>query len=206
MSGRLGRRALGLAALLCAVPAAASADEESGADVRAMPEADQQLVGRLGIAVGGRVTPGGLRASGSYLYNLADNDWFDGWLAFTFGGGDTECFRDRADELVCDHGALSGVGAEIGAGLRRYFPGDGRFAPYVRGGAALRLVSFGDDELRGVALPLTVAGGVSARVHRIVAVGAEVAVEGGPAWFGRGLGLQPQLGLVVVTGVAFALE
>jgi hypothetical protein len=201
-----GRLALTLMAAVLLSPGAALAEDEAGGELSAMPEAEQQLVARLGLAIGGRVTPGGLRASGSYLYQLADHDWFDGWLAFTFGGGDAECFRDRADELVCDHGALSGVGGELGAGLRRYFPGGGRFAPYVRGGAALRLVSFGDDELRGVAIPFTLAGGVSARVHRIVAVGAEAGVEAGPAWLGRGLGLEPQLGLVVAAAVEFALE
>lgn len=202
MPGRLGL----ILILVAALPAAAGAQEGGEDGLTATTEAEQQLVARVGAAIGGRVTPGGLRVSGSYLYNLAEHDWFDGWLAFTFGGGDAECYRDRDDELACEHGALSGVGGELGAGLRRYFPGQGRFAPYVRGGAAVRLVSFGDDELRGVALPLTVAGGVSARVHRIVAVGAEAAVEAGPAWMGRGLGLEPQLGLVVGASVEFALE
>src|SRR5689334_16702460 len=47
---------------------------------------DQNIGAELGLAAGGRVTPGGLRIAGHYLYQLNDVDWFDGSIGFTYGG------------------------------------------------------------------------------------------------------------------------
>src|SRR5688572_11595198 len=95
-----------VAGSLVVLPAIARAEETSVAAGAAKDEdiGDQLIAAELGVAVGGRVTPGGLRVSGHYLYQLTEQDWFDGTASFTFGGGDAECFRNRDDEFLCDHG------------------------------------------------------------------------------------------------------
>src|SRR6185295_14383983 len=82
---------------------------------------DQSIGVEAGLAVGGRTTPGGLRVIGHYLYQLAERDWFDGGASFTFGGSSGECFRDRSDQFLCEHGVADGQGFEVSATVRRYF-------------------------------------------------------------------------------------
>jgi hypothetical protein len=166
---------------------------------------DQELGVRTGLVSGGRVTPGGLRIGGHYLYQLTDEDWFDGALLFTFGGGPAACFRDRQDDLVCDHGRLEGFAGELAVGVRRFFPARGGFVPYARVGAALRVVRFGDDDVTGLAVPLTGGAGMRIRVAPWVAVAAEAQLELGGGLFSRGLGLEPQAGLAIGGAVEFAL-
>jgi hypothetical protein len=166
---------------------------------------DQELGARAGLVSGGRVTPGGLRVGGHYLYQLTDDDWFDGALLFTFGGGPASCFRDREDDVVCDHGRLEGFAGELAVGVRRFFPARGGFLPYARVGAALRVVRFGDDDVTGLAAPLTGGAGIRIRVAPWVAVAAEAQLELGAGVFSRGLGLEPQAGLAVGSAVEFAL-
>src|SRR5437868_6043898 len=74
---------------------------------------DQGIGVQAGMTTGGRVTPGGLRVVGHYLYQLADRDWFDGGAVFTFGGSSAQCFRDRMNLLVCEHGIADGQGFEV---------------------------------------------------------------------------------------------
>ncbi|HTM22260.1 MAG TPA: hypothetical protein VL172_17190, partial [Kofleriaceae bacterium] len=138
----------------------------------APPPAQQELGAALGLAAGGRVTPGGLQADGTWLYRLSDLDWFEAGVGFRIGGGATECFRDRADDLVCNHGALQGVAAEVRAGIRRYFTAQarGQFTPHAEAGVALRLARYGGDDLTGAALPLWLGGGVRAMVTDGLAV------------------------------------
>jgi opacity protein-like surface antigen len=214
-SGLIAARVLAAAALLAASPARAQPAPEATPDAGpdAGPEqaakkpraADQELSASLGMDVGGRVSPGGLHVAGAFLYQLSDQDWFDGGLSFTFGSGQAACFRDRDNDFLCDHGSLDGFGAELSGGVRRYFPGQGKFTPYARAGLGLRLVSFGGDDVRGLAIPLQLGGGVRARVADRISVtgGAELRV--GPAFFNRDLGTQPHLGLAVHGGVEFAL-
>ena len=90
---------------------------------------DQAIGAEIGVATGGRVTPGGLRITGHYLYQLSDQDWFDGTAAFTFGGGAAACFRDRTDAFVCDHGLADGDGIELAANVRRMFAAQGHVPP-----------------------------------------------------------------------------
>ena len=115
---------------------------------------DQAIGGTIGIAGGGRSTAGGLRITGHYLYQLSEQDWFDGTAQFTFGSGARACFRDRGNDVICEHGLLDGVSAEIGANVRRFLGGQGEFWPYVRGGVGLALVRFGGDDVTGLAIPL----------------------------------------------------
>jgi hypothetical protein len=169
-------------------------------------QAERELGGRVGLASGGRVTPGGLRIDGHYLYQLSEVDWFEGAASFTYGGGGPACFRDRADVLVCDHGLLAGVAAGFDATVRRRLGGQAGFWPYARVGLGLRLVRFADDDVSGLAVPLVVGAGVRARVGRGVAIAAEATGEAGLAYLSRGLGPEPQLGLVVAVGVEFRLR
>ena len=157
----------------------------------------QELSGMLGVELGGRVSPGGLHLGGAYLYQLSERDWFDGGLAFTLGGGGRACFQDRDGETICDHGVTDGFGGEIAVGVRRYFTGQGRFTPYARVALALRLISYGGDDVRGFAIPLEAGGGVRARVSDRVSVVGAADLRLGPAWFNSDLGAEPHLGLAV---------
>ena len=166
---------------------------------------DQAIGVTVGVAGGGRVTPGGLRIAGHYLYQLSAQDWFDGVAAFTFGGGGSECFRDRMDAVVCDHGYADGRGVEIVAAVRRYFNPQGIYRPFARVGAGVSIVRFGDDDVTGVAIPLHLGGGVRAHVSKQLAVVALGEIVAGLGRFNRGLDTEPQLGVTVTAGAELRL-
>jgi len=169
--------------------------------------AERELGVTLGVAVGGGdVTAGGLNIAGHYLYQMSDLDWFDGSVGFTFGSGGAECFRDRADDLVCDHGFADGVATDLVAGVRRFFAGQGSFRPWVRPAVGARIARFGDDRITGFGLYLAASGGVRARVDDRIAIGGHATVEAGGALFSRGYGLAPQLGFGVGVSLDFAFE
>ena len=171
---------------------------------------DQAIGVTLGIAGGGRVTPGGLRVIGHYLYQLTDSDWFDGTAAFTFGSGEPACFRDRMDAYFCDHGLVDGFSAEVAANVRRFL-GQARanqandFWPYARLGVGLSIVRFADDEVTGFAIPLHAGGGLRLKVSDGVALTAEATLDIGLGRFTQGLGLEPQIGGSVSAGAEFGL-
>ncbi len=121
---------------------------------------DQAIGAELGIAAGGRVTPGGLRISGHYLYQLSDADWFDGIAAFTFGGGSAECFRDRTDAFICTHGLTQGDEVTLSANVRHFFHGNGIYWPFLRGGIGVGVVRFANDDVTGLAIPIQLGGGL----------------------------------------------
>jgi hypothetical protein len=166
---------------------------------------DRGIAATAGVATGGRVTAGGLRVGGRFLYQMSADDWFEGHAAFTFGSGDPACFRDRADAFLCDHGLTDGFAGEVGGAIRRRLAVRGRYQPFVRAGIAARAVRFGDDGVAGIAFPVIAATGVSVAINDTTAVGAEAALEFGFGWFDRGLGTEPQLGLAVAAVVEFAL-
>ena len=189
---------------------AITSDPTAIAETPAKPTAtddlgDQGVGVTTGLATGGRVTAGGLRITGHYLYQLSSQDWFDGTAAFTFGGGDAACFRDRMDAVVCDHGLADGGSIELAAGVRRMFAGQGPFRPFARAAVGVSYVRFGDDDLSGLAIPLHLGGGVRARVSPGVAIVGLGEVTLGLGRFGRGLGLEPQFGLAVTAGAEFRL-
>ena len=188
------------------VPVATTDAGSADAETTDKPASTQELGARLGLAGGGRVTPGGLYVAGVYLYRLAEADWFETGVAFSFGGGDPGCFRDRDNATVCDQGLMSGFSGEVSAGLRRYFLGQGTLTPYARAGVSFRVVSFGDDDLKGVALPLWIGGGVRAKVAPRVHVMGDASLHAGPAVMGKRLGLEPQIAIMVVGGVEFELD
>lgn len=167
---------------------------------------DQAIEVDFGVAAGGRVTAGGLRLAGHYLYQLSDQDWFDGVASFTFGGGDPACFRDRLDAFVCEHGAADGKGFEIDASVRRIFAPQGRFRPFARAGVGIGYVSFSSDDVSGMVIPLHVGGGVRASVAEQIGVSIQGDLGIGLAELGHTLGAQPQIGLAIVAGVEFKLR
>lgn len=172
----------------------------------APPDLDQQAIGaELGVATGGRVTPGGLRITGHYLYQLAAQDWFDGTAAFTFGGGTARCFRDRMDAFQCDHGLADGAAAEISANVRHFLGGQGQFWPYLRGGVGLGIARFGADSVTGLAIPLHAGAGVRVSITPDLALTGDAELELGIGVFNHSLGLEPQLGTAITAGAEFRL-
>jgi hypothetical protein len=167
---------------------------------------DQAIAAELGLAAGGRATPGGLRIAGHYLYQLSERDWFDGTASFTFGSGRAGCFRDRSDALVCGHGLADGAGAELSVNVRRLFVPQGAFRPFARAGAGLGIVRFGDDEVSGFAVVLHGGGGVRVKVAPSIAVVADGDLGLGFGSFSRGLGFEPQFSFVVTAGAEFRLR
>jgi hypothetical protein len=183
------RRVAALALLLA--PAIAHADG-------VLPDiGDREIGAVVGVASGSRTTPGGFRIGGRFLYQLSDQDWFDGAVAFTFGSDTAACFRDRADAFVCDHGLADGFAGELGAGIRRFFAGNAGFRPYARLGVGARVLRFAADGVTGFAIPIQAGGGVRVRVADDVAVGGEASLEIGPGWLGRGLGAQFERGFAI---------
>jgi len=186
------------------------AQPSAQADASPAPKPDaiatQEIGALLGTAMGGGVTPGGVALDGRYLYRLSDLDWFETGANFVLGGGSAECFRDRQSTLVCEHGLVDGFAAEFSGGIRRYFTGQQQFRPYLRASVGLRILSFSGDSLRGVAVPITGGAGLRVDVANRVLIVAEASLSGGPAILGRGLGIEPNLGLAVSAGVEFTLE
>ncbi|MGE0549500.1 MAG: hypothetical protein AB7O24_23850 [Kofleriaceae bacterium] len=202
-------RTLAVLAMLAGSTTAFAEDEplEVSAESSIADDVGDQGVGaEVGIATGGRVTPGGLRVAGHYLYQLTETDWFDGRASFTFGGGDAACFVDEMDAMSCDHGLADGSGVEISASVRRMFGTHGAFRPFVRAGVGIGIVRFSDDEVTGLAIPLRGGGGVRVRVTPDVAVVAEAEVGLGIGAFNRGLGAEPLLGGSVTAGAEFRLR
>jgi len=206
MSRLIAVAVLLVAGVARAQPAATEVADASVTGALAPPDLSDQAIGAsLGLAGGGRVTPGGLRVAGHYLYQLSDSDWFDGVAAFTFGSGDPACFRDRADTLVCDHGLVDGFAAEISANVRRFFAGNGQYWPYARLGVGAGLVRFADDGVTGLAIPLHAGGGLRVSVADGVAIAAEATLDVGIGRFGSGLGFEPQVGASITAGAEFGL-
>lgn len=187
-----------------AQPSVTASTDTDAADAEEI--GDQGIGAEIGIAGGGRVTPGGLRIAGHYLYQLSDTDWFDGTAAFTFGGGGAACFRDRMDDLICEHGFTDGRGVEISANVRHMFAAQGQFRPFLRAGVGVSLVQFTDDDISGVTIPLHGGGGIRARVAPSIAVVAQGELTLGLGRFGSDLGTQPQFGIAVTAGAEFRLR
>jgi hypothetical protein len=208
----IGAAAAVLAAAL-AVPTIARADDGDAPGALELSDApreraeppDQAIAATLGVAAGGRDTPGGLRVGGRWLYRMTEDDWFESVAAFTFGKGDAACFRDRDDSFICTHGPVDGVGAELAGAVRHRILGKGNYQPYLRGGVGIRIDRFGADDVRGLAIPLSAGAGVRVAIKDNLALTGEATVEVGIAWLSHGLGTEPQLGLGITALVEFAL-
>jgi hypothetical protein len=172
----------------------------------APPDMSDQAIGvSVGAATGGRVTAGGLRLAGHFLYQLSDRDWFDGTADFTFGGSSAACFRDRTNAFVCDHGLADGGSVEVEAGVRHFLGGQGQFWPFLLGGIGIRGVDFSSESVTGLALALHAGGGLRASVSEGIAVTAQGELELGFGAFNHTLGIEPQLGVAITAGVEFRL-
>jgi opacity protein-like surface antigen len=193
-------------ACVLALAGVAHADDGEGRAESEDDIGDQSVGADIGIAGGGRVTPGGLRLAGHYLYQLSSEDWFDGTASFTYGGGGTECFRDRMNTFTCEHGFTDGSSVEISANVRRVFSARGSFRPFARAGIGIALLRFSDDDVSGIGIPLHAGGGVRAWVADGVAVVAQGEIQVGIARFGHDLGAEPQLGLTITAGAEFRLR
>ena len=193
-----------------AQPAAAQPAQptEGAATARAVaddPAGGQELGAHIGMEMGGRVSPGGLHVLGTYLYRLSDEDWFEAGLSLTAGSGAAGCFRDREDDVLCDHSIARGVGLEGLVGVRRFFAGQDRFSPYARVALGARLVSFGADDVTGFAVPAILGGGIRARVTDTVSVVGAADLRLGVGWFNRRLETEPHVTLAIHAGAEFRL-
>lgn len=182
--------------------------KEEEAEIEEQPDAvDNQEIGvAMGIALGGGVSPGGLALEGRYLYRLSSLDWIESSVNFSFGSGDAQCFRDRSGSFVCAHGPASGILGQGNVGIRRYFSGQKQFRPFARAGVGLGLVSLGDDDVRGLAIPLYIGAGVRAEVANRVLVVASATLRSGPSILNKDLGLQFHFTGTISAGVEFTLE
>jgi hypothetical protein len=189
-------------------PGPGSSDAAAAPSPDGVPDdvGDQALSAQIGLATGGRVTPGGLQIAGHYLYQLSARDWFDGTASFTFGSSRAACFRDRQDAVICSHGVADGSGVELTGAVRRLFAPQGQFRPFARVGAGIGLARFGDDSVTGATFRLHGGGGVRVAVTPSFAIVADGDLALGFGSFSRGLGSQPQLGLVITVGGEFRLR
>lgn len=207
------RQLIAAAFALAAAPSIAAAQQEQ--DAAAETAADsviepagltQVLGGRLGIEVGGRTTPGGLHVAGSYLYLLDGPWWFDTGIGFTFGGGSASCFRDRDNDVVCDHGIAAGFAAEVVGSIRRELGERQGFVPFVRGGVALRLLAFSSDDVVGLGFPLIGSAGFRRRLSDLVTLVAAADLRIGWGVLNRDLGVEAQASASLTAGVEFDLD
>lgn len=194
-----------IVSLLLSAATAAAQEAATSAKAPAIA-AEQELGARLGFIAGGRVSPGGLLVTGTYLYQLATKDWFDASVGFSFGSGSAACFRDRDFDLLCDHGLADGFGGYIAGGIRRFLAPKGDFVPYVRAGVAVRLSSYSADSVHGFVVPLWGGGGVRARVSEGISVVGDAVLELGGGVFNKGIGVEPHFAFAVLGGVEFAIK
>jgi hypothetical protein len=164
---------------------------------------EQWVSAAVGLEVGGRLSPGGLKLSGSHFYQLTDSDWLRSSLSYTFGGDQTGCAMDEFGETNCNRDYLAGTAVAGSAGLRRFFKPMWDFLPYAELGVAAKFVSFSGDGVRGFALPATLAGGARKTVAEGVAVSFGLGVEAGFGYFNRDLGWEPQVTVGLSGGVDF---
>ena len=202
----MSRRLIAALLLVSGVSHAQDAPPAGEAESVAPPDMSDQAIGAaIGAAIGGRTTAGGLRVAGHYLYQLTAQDWFDGTAAFTFGSGAADCFRDRDDDVLCDHGVADGYAVELSANVRRFLGGRDKFWPFVRAGLGIALVRFSDDGVTGVAIPLHAGAGLRVSVHDGIALVGLAELMFGIARFNSDVGAEPQLGVDVSVGVEFRL-
>jgi hypothetical protein len=169
---------------------------------------DQGIAAMIGVAGGGRTTPGGLHIAGHFYYQLADRDWFDGSAAFTFGSSDAECFRDRMDDVICDHGLADGYAGTVTAGVRRFIPAaaSGNYWPFVMAGVGAGIVRFPpEDDTTGVTFFVHGGAGMRVGVAEAIAITAQAQLLLGLGQFSHDVGWEPQFGVNFTAGAEFKL-
>lgn len=195
------------AALVIATATPAFADSaDVSRSTRSEELADQGMAAEVGIAAGGKLTPGGLRIAGHYLYQLSSSDWFDGTASFTYGGPGRGCYVDQMSVMACDHGLTDGTAVEIAATVRRMFTQRGAFRPFARAGLGVSLVRFRRDDVDGLVFPVHLGGGLRTTLSPSVALVTQADLSVGLGAFDNGLGAEPQLGFAVTAGAEFNLR
>ena len=203
----MSARAIAIVVMALTAPAAAESDTAVSATSLADEIGDQGMGASVGVAGGTNFSPGGLRVAGHYLYQLSETDWFDGTASFTYGGRSAGCSPDQmSSALACDHGVGDGASVEIAATVRRMFAAQGAFRPFARAGLGVAVVRYAGDDLSGIAFPIHLGGGVRTAISPSVAVVAQADLSLGVGAFGRGLGLEPQVGMTVTAGAEFRLR
>jgi hypothetical protein len=199
------RRTLGLAIVFSSSIVAAEPASELSSSADLAPS-DQGIGAAIGVAAGGSVTPGGLRVTGHYLYQLSSQDWFDGVASFTYGGDTANCFRDRMATTMCEHGLTAGSGVEIAATVRRMFQPQGAFQPFARLGVGIAIARFAADDVLGFGIPIHAGGGVRARVAPSVSIVAQAELTVGIGAYTQDLGAEPLIGMAMTAGAEFDLR
>ena len=193
-----------LTVLVLSSPALA---EPPGAD--APPAADDHAVAlavEVGAVGGGGATPGGLRVGGRYLYRMAERDWFDGGVAFTFGRPGAGCGRVPPDGMACAHGVADGFAGDLSLGVRRELGRDPAFVPFVRAAGFARVLRFASDDVTGVAAGGELGAGLRARVGDDLSLVGAATAFAGLARLGNDVGGAGQLGLIIVGGAEFRMR
>jgi hypothetical protein len=185
---------------------ASAEDVDASVDPLGASVGDKELGVRLGLQLAQGVAPGGFSVAGAYLHRMTRATWFELELAFTLGGNDPFCFRDRFGETVCDPGLTDGVSGQLAAG-GRWFPSStpSGFLPYLRGGLGLHWADFGGDEVSGLAGVGFAGAGGRFRVGGIASVCGEVVLFGGAGLYSDDVGFEPYAGMIVRFGVDLAL-
>jgi hypothetical protein len=168
---------------------------------------DQAIAPMVGVAAGGRTTPGGLVIAGHYYYKLTDQDWADSSASFTFGSAAADCFRDRMDDVLCDHDLADGYAGRITFAVRRFLPGvaSDTFWPFARLGVGAGLVRFSDDDVTGITFYGVAGVGLRASVNENVSITGQADLDLGLGQFSGGVGGEPQLGVNITAGAEFKL-
>ncbi len=198
----------GFAALLVIEGQGLAEPTESEAEFVAQPDDvdNQEIGGLMGIAIGGGTSPGGLHLEGRYLYRMSEVDWLESSVHFSFGGGDAECYLDRSGNRQCGHGLVDGILAQGNVGLRRYFAGQQQFRPFARMGVGVGLLSFADDSVTGLAIPLYMGAGVRAEVAENVLVVVDATFRAGLGFLNQELGIEGFATGTIAAGVEFTLD
>lgn len=188
-----------------AAPAVASADD-ADLTTNLATEPQRALAADLGVTGGGGATPGGLRVGGRYLFRLAQHDWFESGVAFTFGQPRAGCGRVPPDGMACDHGVIDGFAGDLSLGVRRELRGQRGFVPFVRGGVFGRVLRFQPDDVTGAAAGLELGFGVRAAVHGDLSIAGGATAFAGLAHLTGGVGDAGQLGLTIGAAAEYAVR
>lgn len=180
-----------------AAPALALADD-------AAPQV--ALAAELGAVGGGGATPGGMRVGGRFLYRLAEHDWFDGGMAFTFGRRTAGCGAVGPDAMTCDHGVADGFAGDLSFGVRRDLGGQAGFVPFARVALFGRVLRFASDDVTGAAAGGEVGVGIRAAVRADLAIVGGATAFAGMAHLSDDIGAVGQLGLSIAAAAEFRMR
>ncbi len=105
-------------------------------------------------------SPGGARVSGEYDRRLGRRLLLDLHAALLLGADERACYFDRQGALLCDHGAMEGMGLMLGGGVLLPLRTRPAYQAYLRLGAEVGRVSFDADDTSGLALAIRSGAGL----------------------------------------------